>query len=358
MTSRNTNVRTALIGYGLAGSVFHAPLIDHTAGMELSAIVTGNAERQAAAQQAYPSAKIAASADQIWEDASGFDLVVVATPNDTHAPLAKAAMKRGLAVVVDKPFAISVAQAEELIAVRQESGALLSVFQNRRWDSDFLTVKELIETDRVGTVTRIESRHERFRPQPKPGGWRETTGAEAGGGLLFDLGSHLIDQVICLFGDPISVYAEVKIRRAGVRSDDDTFVALQFANGVCAHLWVSLLAKVPGPRFRLMGTSGIYEKYGLDPQEEALTSGLRPGHQLWGVEAPQNWGKLTSTIGDLEFSGTIASKPGCYEQFYAQMRDAITSGADVPVPAEDALKSLRIIEAARQSSLARAAVPV
>ncbi|HEY9717176.1 MAG TPA: Gfo/Idh/MocA family oxidoreductase [Trichormus sp.] len=358
MPTSQTNVRTALIGYGLAGSVFHAPLIHYTAGMQLAAVVTGNPERQQAARQAYPQAKILADAAQIWQDPADFDLVVVATPNDTHAPLAKLAMQRGIAVVVDKPFAISSAQAEELLDVQNKTGALLSVFQNRRWDCDFLTIKELIETDRVGPVTRIESRFERYRPHPKPGGWRETTEASAGGGLLFDLGSHLIDQVISLFGDPCSVYAEVKARRAGVRSDDDTFVALQFPNGVCAHLWVSMLSKVPGPRFRLLGTRGIYEKFGLDPQEEALKNGLRPGHQMWGTEKEQHSGNLTTTIGDLEFSGTITSKKGCYEKFYEGMRDAITSGAEVPVRPSDAAKALRVIEAARQSSLAQSAVAV
>ena len=253
MTGSNKQVRTALIGYGVAGSVFHAPLIHHTDDMILSAIVTSNPQRQQSAAEAYPACQVIRSADEIWSQPEEFDLVVIATPNETHAPLAEAAMKKGLAVVVDKPFAVSVEEGKHLLSVQQKTGALLSVFQNRRWDCDFLAIKELVDSHRLGNITRFESRFERYRLQPKPGAWRETTEAEAGGGLLFDLGSHLIDQALCLFGDPISVYAEVKTRRAGVRADDDTFVALEFANDVCVHLWVSMLSRVPGPRFRLMG---------------------------------------------------------------------------------------------------------
>ena len=257
-------VRTALIGYGLAGSVFHAPLIDAVNGLQLSAIVVKNAQRQEAARRDYPHTKIFSSADELWQNSASFDLVVVATPNDTHAGLAETAMQRGLAVVVDKPFAISTSQARHLIEVQKHTGVKLSVFQNRRWDCDFLTVEELIDTGKVGTVTRLESRYERYRPVPKPGNWRETTQVESGGGLLFDLGSHLIDQALHLFGNPVSIYAEMKTRRSGVFADDDTFVALQFDNDVCAHLWVSLLAKTAGPRFRLLGSTGAYEKWGMD----------------------------------------------------------------------------------------------
>ncbi|MGH9550796.1 MAG: Gfo/Idh/MocA family protein, partial [Terriglobales bacterium] len=334
-------VRTALIGYGLAGSVFHAPLVHHTGGLALSAVVTANPARQADVLARYKGTEVFESADEIWKNASSYDLVVIATPNDTHAPLALTAMEKGLNVVVDKPFAISSQQAEELIAVRNKTGVALSVFQNRRWDADFLTLQELIRTKKVGTVMRLESRYERYRPVPKPGGWRETTAPELGGGLLFDLGSHLIDQAIVLFGKPLSVYAEVKTRRAGIPADDDTFIALQFENDVCAHLWVSLMAKVPGPRFRLMGTVGLFEKFGMDPQEDALRSGMFPGLPGWGYEMPELSGKLYTNIDGIEFSGIILSKTGAYEQFYHRMRDAVRGLAPVPVPAEDALTTLR-----------------
>ncbi|HEY9777631.1 MAG TPA: Gfo/Idh/MocA family oxidoreductase [Planktothrix sp.] len=351
-------VRTALIGYGLAGSVFHAPLIGAVEGLELSAVVVNNAQRQDAARRDYPQTKLFASVDELFNNASSFDLVVVATPNDTHADLAEKAMQRGLAVVVDKPFAISTAQAKHLIEIQKKTGAKLSVFQNRRWDCDFLTVQELIDTGKVGTVTRLESRFERYRPVPKPGSWRETTAVETGGGLLFDLGSHLIDQAMHLFGKPISVYAEMKTRRTGVLADDDTFIALQFDNGICAHLWVSLLAKKPGPRFRLLGTAGAYEKYGMDPQEESLKNGLRPGDEQWGVEPAANAGTLSATLDHLEFDGKIASRRGSYEQYYVLMRDAVANGAPVPVQPEDALKALTVMEAARESATTREPIAV
>lgn len=350
-------VKVALLGYGMAGSNFHAPLISSVSGMALSAIVTGNYERQAAAKKAFPDATIFSSAGALFKKAHSFDLVVVATPNDTHAPLAMEAMERNLSVVVDKPFAISTTEARSVLDVQRRTGATLSVFQNRRWDNDFLTVKKLIARDELGTVTRFESRFERFRAQPKPGGWRETTALSAGGGLLFDLGSHLIDQALVLFGEPTSVYAEMKTRRAGVLADDDTFVALQFANDVCAHIWVSLLAKIPGPRVRILGTTGAYEKYGMDPQEESLKAGLRPGQPEWGVEPREASGKL-STTGSQSYDGELISERGSYERFYELMRDAIVSGAPPPVVATDALKTLQIIEAAQLSATTRKAVAV
>jgi len=349
-------IRTALIGYGLAGSVFHAPLIDFTAGLTLSAVVTGNPERQRAAKDAYPSVKTLASTDELFKDASSYDLVVVATPNDSHAPLAKASMEAGLAVVVDKPFALSVAEAEEVIAVQEKTGALLSVFQNRRWDNDFLTVRELIETGTIGKILRIESRFERWRPTPKPDSWREKSSADMGGGLLFDLGSHLIDQALVLFGQPRSVYAQLKTRRQGVASDDDTFVALEFDNDVCFHIWVNQLSRLFGPRFRVLGSEGAFEKFGLDPQESALRSGERPGHSFWGVEETNLSGQLSATVNGIDFSGTVTSKPGSYEVFYSLMHEAILHGSPVPVAPKDAVTTLKVIEAARQSAATGTAV--
>lgn len=344
-------IRTAIIGYGLAGATFHAPLINSVDGMTVSGIVTSNAERQKQASTDFPDAKILKSADEIWTDKNSFDLVVVATTNETHAPLATRAMEAGLAVVIDKPMTVSSADAEQLIDTSKRTGALLSVFQNRRWDNDFLTVQDLIRTNRLSTITRFESRYERYRAQPKPGGWRESTSAEKGGGLLFDLGSHLIDQALVLFGEPTSIYAEVKTRRHGILSDDDTFLALQFASGAVAHLWVSLVSKIQGPRMRLLGLAGAYEKWGLDPQENQLKDGIRPGHSNWGREPDENWGRLSVESSDENFDGRLETKAGSYETYYSLMRDAIVSAAPVPVPPEDALRSLKIIERARTEAL-------
>jgi scyllo-inositol 2-dehydrogenase (NADP+) len=346
------SLRVAIIGYGLAGSVFHAPLITSTPGMTVAAIVTGNPERQERAHRDFPAAAILSSADQLWQDPSLYDLVVVASPNRTHVSLGLAAMNAGLPVVIDKPFAPSVAGAEQLIATSERTGKLLTVFQNRRWDNDFLTVCQLLDADLdlLGPITRFESRFERYRPTPRPGAWRELPGEEEAGGLLFDLGSHLIDQALLLFGQPVQVYAEVDKRRPGALVDDDTFVALRFANGVIAHLWMSSVTRTPGPRMRISGLRGTYEKWGLDPQEDALRMGMRPGDPEWGLEPPEKWGRLSTDIGGIHIDGPVEMLPGAYERYYALLRDALLSGGPPPVNPTDAVITLQVIQAAQQSA--------
>ncbi|MDQ2713376.1 MAG: Gfo/Idh/MocA family oxidoreductase [Chloroflexota bacterium] len=342
-------LRCAIIGYGLAGSVFHAPLIAATPGMTVAAIVTNHAERQAQARRDFPRATILPVPDDIWDHPSHYDLVVVAAPNRTHLSLGLAAMAAGLPVVIDKPMAATVADAERLIATSKRTGKLLSVFQNRRWDNDFLTVRQMIALDMLGQVTRFESRFERYRPVPRANAWRELPNPEEAGGLLYDLGSHLIDQALLLFGTPVHVYAEMETRRPGVQVDDDTFVALQFASGANAHLWMSVTARVSGPRLRLSGLRGTYEKWGLDPQEEMLRAGLRPGDPTWSVEPREHWGHLSSEIGGLHIDGAVESLPGSYERFYTLLRDALLTNGPPPVNPGDVVTTLRVIEAAQQS---------
>ncbi len=343
-------IRAAIVGYGLAGSAFHAPLIASTQGMEVAAIVTRSQGRQEQAQDDFPQAKIFASLDEVFANKSKYDLVVIATPNDTHVELALASINAGIAVVVDKPVAISSDEVELLIAASRSTGVLVSVFQNRRWDGDFLTVKNLIDKGVLGKITRLESRFERYRLEPKPGGWRETTSVEDGGGLLFDLGSHLIDQALLLFGQPQQVYAEVIHRRAGVAGDDDTFVALRFADDVVAHIWVSLLAPAQGPRFRCIGLKGAYEKWGLDSQENALKQGHRPGHLFWGHDHKEDYGKLTTYRDGEKIEERPATLPGAYQNFYTQMCAAIRTGTPVPVAVAEAMQCMKVIEAARLSA--------
>ena len=350
--SDNGPVRVAVLGYGLAGSVFHAPLIAATPGLRVAAIVTGSPERQARARHDYPDATIYATADDLWRDAAQVDVAVVATPNRSHVALGLAALEAGLHLVVDKPVAPGVSGAERLLAASQRTGKHFTVFQNRRWDNDFLTLRQVLAEGALGAITRFESRYERYRPTPKADVWRERGDPEDAGGLLFDLGAHVIDQALTLFGRPTQVYAEIERRRAGVAVDDDTFVALRFPDGVLAHLWVSAVAPLGGPRFRALGLRGGYEKYGLDPQEEQLQAGLRPGDAGWGVEPRDQWGRLKTTLpGGLTLDGQVETLPGAYEQFYAQLRDAITSGGALPVDPADAIAALRVIEAARQLSL-------
>ncbi|HLI09228.1 MAG TPA: Gfo/Idh/MocA family oxidoreductase [Ktedonobacteraceae bacterium] len=343
-------LRVAIIGYGIAGSVFHAPLISSTPGMTVAAIITNNQQRQAQARRDFPSASIFSSTEELWRDPSRYDLVIVATPNRAHVPLGLAALNSGLPVVIDKPLATSVADALQLIEASKSMGTLLSVFQNRRWDNDFLTLRKVIADDLLGPLTRYEAHYDRYRPAPRAGAWREFADPEEGGGLLYDIGSHVIDQALQLFGKPVRVYAEMDQRRPGAQVDDDTFVALQFGSGVRAHLWMSVVARIPGPRQRLLGLRGTYEKWGLDPQEDALRAGLRPGSPDWGLESREHWGRLSTDIGSLHFDGPIETLPGAYEQYYALLRAALTSGDPPPVNPEDALQTLRVIEAAQESA--------
>lgn len=345
-------LRVAIVGYGLAGAVFHAPLVASTPGMIVAAIVTSDPERRIRALRDFPKVTLYAAVEELWRNAAQYDLVVIATPNRLHVPLGIAALNAGLPVVVDKPMAPSVAEGEKLIEASKQNGKLLTVFQNRRWDSDFRTVRSLLDADLdlLGSVTRFESRFERYRPVPKHDAWRELGEPEEAGGLLFDLGSHLIDQALVLFGNPSTVYAEVERRRVGVQVDDDTFVALQFAGGVRAHLWMSAVTRIPGPRMRISGLRGTYEKWGLDPQENALRDGMRPGHPDWGREPREKWGHLSTDISGIHIDGPIEMLPGAYEQFYTFLRVALVMGGPPPVDPLEAIDALRVIEAAQESA--------
>jgi predicted dehydrogenase len=354
----STPLRVAIIGYGLAGSVFHAPLVDSTPGMTVAAIVTTNPERRERARADYPDAALLDSPDQIFGDAGSYDLVAVAALNTAHAPLATAALRSGLPVVVDKPMAISTEEARGLIATSEQTGVPLTVFQNRRWDGDFLTLRRLLNENTLGTITRFESRFERYRPTVRPDAWREQASPAEGGGLLWDLGSHLIDQALVLFGQPAQVYAEMPRRRQGAVVDDDSFVALTFTSGVIAHLWMSATARILGPRFRMHGLRGSYEKYGLDPQEDQLKSGRRPGDDGWGREPQRRWGWLLTDVAGVAVDATAETLPGSYERFYVGVRDALTVGKSMPVDPRDALKTIGVIEAARQSAESRTVVEV
>ncbi len=348
--SESADLRVGIIGYGLAGSVFHAPLVASTPGLRVAAISVGDPTHAAQARRDFPQATIYPTAQALLAAADTLDLVVVAAPNNAHAPLGVAALEAGLPVVIDKPFAPNAAEAQQVIAAAQRAGKQLSVFQNRRWDNDFLTVRRLMQGRGLGQVARFESRFERFRPEPKAGAWRESDDPSLAGGLLFDLGAHLIDQALQLFGWPATVYAEQAQRRPGARVDDDSFVALRFPGGEVAHLWMSAIPRASGPRFRVVGTVGVYEKHGLDPQEAQLVAGLRPGAEAYGRESRDLWGALTTEIDGLTVEAAVESLPGSYQDFYAAMRDALREGKPVPVDPNESLGVIRVIEAARQSA--------
>jgi predicted dehydrogenase len=338
-------LRTAVVGYGLGGEVFHAPLVHATPDLVLASVVTSDPERTAKARARYPDVRVLPDVDALWNEREDHDLVVVSTPNRFHLPIALAAFDAGLPVVMDKPLAPTADDARRATAAAADRGLLFSVFQNRRLDGDFLTVRRLVEAGRLGRVLRFESRFERWRPE-QDGGWRELGAPEEGGGLLLDLGAHLVDQAVQLFGPPTSVYAEVERRRAGAEADDDVFVALRHPDDVVSHLWMSAVAGSLGPRFRVLGSSAAYEKTGLDPQEGQMSEGIMPGHPEYGLEPSSRWGRLVR--GD--DSEPVATERGDYPRFYADVARALIEDAPPPVPSADAVATLEILEAARESA--------
>jgi scyllo-inositol 2-dehydrogenase (NADP+) len=343
MQNEEPPLRAGLIGYGLAGSAFHAPLIATTPGMRLAAVVTSNPERAAEARAKHPGAAIVSSADALWGMADELDVVVVASPNRTHVPLARQALAAGLPVVVDKPLAATAAEGQELVDEASRLGILLTVFQNRRWDGDFLTLRRLLAEGALGEVHRFESRFERWRPRPKEG-WREHGDPAEAGGILYDLGSHLVDQALVLFGTVTSVYAEIDRRRPGAQVDDDVFLALTHASSVRSHLWMSALAGDHALRMRVLGSAGVYVKHGMDVQEEALRAGVVPA-EGWGSESRENWGRL----GAADEWKAVPTERGAYPEFYAQLASALRHGGPPPVDPADSVRVLRIIEAAHRS---------
>ncbi|MFG3524772.1 Gfo/Idh/MocA family oxidoreductase [Nocardia nova] len=336
-------VNVAVIGYGLSGAVFHAPLIAADPRLRMAAVVTSSPERADQARADHPGVRVFATVDELFGAATDIDLVVIASPNRTHGPLTLRAVAAGLPVVVDKPFALTAVEGEAMIEAARRAGVMLTVFQNRRWDSDFRTVRRLMTDGALGEVRRFESRFERWRPHTK-GGWREVGAADEGAGILYDLGSHLIDQALDLFGPVEDVYCELDARRPGVLADDDAFVALTHASGVRSHLWMSAVAPQLGPRLRVLGSEAGYVCYGLDPQEAALRAGRRPGDgQSWGSVDPVDWGQLGAE-GDLRLT---PSEPGAYPDFYAGVAAALLDGGEPPVDPADAVAALRVIERAR-----------
>lgn len=343
-------LRVGVVGFGLGGRVFHAPLVAATPGLRLAAVVTRDAERGREAGARYAGARVVDRAEALWDGRAmdPVDLVVVTTPTATHAELAAAAVAAGRHVVVDKPAAATAAEVRALAAAARARGVLLVPFHNRRWDGDFLTVRRLAAGGALGAVHRFESRFDRWRPAPRAG-WKE--GAGALGGLLYDLGPHLVDQALVLLGPVARVYAERDRRRAGDAAvDDDVFVALEHASGARSHLGASALAGVAGARFRVSGARGAYVKHGLDPQEAALASGASPADAPlgagWGEEPESAWG----TIGAGDDVRRVRTEAGAYPAFYAGVRDAVLGRGAAPVAAEDAAAGLAVIEAAVEAA--------
>ncbi len=334
-----------LLGYGLAGSTFHAPLIRTVPSLRIAAVMTS---RRADVARDLPGANVVDSAEAIFSDPA-IELVVVATPNATHFDLARQALLAGKHVVIDKPMTTTSADADALIELATQRGRLLSVYHNRRWDNDFLTLRKLVATGRLGTVYAFESHFDRFRPAVKPG-WHEIP--QPGSGVLFDLGSHLIDQVVVLFGLPETVTADVFAQRSEALVDDYFHIVFGYGDRR-AIVHAAALVREPGPHFAVHGDAGSFIKYGMDPQETALKAGRPAGTPDWGRENPAAYGTFVNAAGERE---SIPSIPGSYADFYAGMAAAILTGAPVPVTAQSARDVIAVIELARQSAVERCTV--
>jgi scyllo-inositol 2-dehydrogenase (NADP+) len=335
-------LRTGLIGYGLSGARFHAPLLAAEPAFTLAAVATRRAGEVA---RDWPGVRVL-SQDALLADPS-LELVIIATPNDSHAALAERALLAGKHVVVEKPFTLDSAEALRLDALARERGRCLTVFHNRRWDGDFLTVRQLLEQGRLGRLFSFESHFDRFRPQVKAR-WKEED--VPGGGTLWDLGSHLIDQALQLFGLPESITADLGRQRTGARATDWFHLVLRYGE-LRVLLHSGSVVHEPWPRFVLQGEVESWSKYGLDPQEEQLGAGLRPGMAGWGVEPPERSGRLSH-------GGSMPGLPGRYETFYRQLASAIAGQGPVPVTAESAAQVIRVIEAAVRSEREGRRVPL
>ncbi len=341
-------IRAGVVGFGLAGQIFHAAVINETPGLEVASIVERSGSSAAAK---YPQARVVKSLDEMLADPS-VQLCVVATPNNSHLSLTEQCLRAKRHVVVDKPLTLSSADALTLARLARENNVVLSAFHNRRWDGDFQTVASLLASGRMGEPLLFESHFDRFRMEPKPGAWRETE--EAGGGILFDLGPHLIDQALALFGDPTTLWADVRITRPDAVVDDTFDIELTYEDSPrkqqrTLRVWLrsTMAAASPGARFTLHGTKGSFEKWGLDPQEAALKDGARYGQDGFGEESSKSWGVFTAPGGSPE---TVPTMPGDYRKYYENVRDAIEGRAKLTVGVEEAWCVARITEMARESS--------
>jgi predicted dehydrogenase len=309
-------------------------------------VVTSSPERRAQAESDHPGVRVLPDADSLWRETGAHDVVVIAAPNIAHVPLVREAVARGLPAIVDKPLAPTAAEGRALVAEAAAAAVPLTVFHNRRWDADMLTVRRLLSERALGQVVTFESRFERWRPEVNPAAWRERDAPEEAGGLLLDLGTHLVDQALVLFGRPLRVHAEVRRLRPGARVDDDFFISLEHPGGIRSHLSATMLAAAPLARMRVLGLEGAYVKDGLDVQEDALRRGMRPGDEGWGREPREGWGRLAAGDDIRE----VETEPGAYERFYAGVVRWLSGGGPPPVEPDDAVLGLEILEAARESA--------
>jgi scyllo-inositol 2-dehydrogenase (NADP+) len=344
-------IDVGLIGFGLAGRAFHAPVIRAVPDLHLAAILQRKGNEAA---EKYPDIRIVRSLDELLA-MKKIRLIVIATPNDTHYSFARQCLEAGRDVVVDKPFAATLEEAKALVEIAKETGRVLTVYQNRRYDGDFQAIRQLVADGTLGRIVRFETSYDRYRPQLKPGAWRETS--RPGSGILFDIAPHLIDHALVLFGLPEAVTADVRIERENAVADDAFDIMLHYSNGMRAVLRSSILAAAPRPRFVVLGTQGSFVKQTFDPQENNLRRGYVPNDTAWGAEPEENWGVLTVPAGDSFEQRRIPSANCDYRDYYSNVRDALLGHARLAVTPEWALDVMRLLELARQSSERRCTLP-
>ena len=338
------SIRVGLIGYGYASKTFHAPLIAGTPGMALAAVSSSDATKVHAD---WPSVPVVSEPKHLFNDPN-IDLIVIPTPNDTHFPLAKAALEAGKHVIVDKPFTVTLSQARELDALAKSFGRVLSVFHNRRWDSDFLTVKALLNEGTLGEILFFESHFDRFRPQVR-NRWREQAGP--GSGIWYDLAPHLLDQAVNLFGLPVSMTVDLAQLRPGAQTTDYFHAVVSYPQRRIV-LHGTMVAAAESARYILHGTRGSFVKFGLDPQEERLKNGERLPQEDWGYDMRD--GVVTRVEGEERVEETLLTIPGNYPAYYAALRDALNGTGDNPVPASQAIQIMELIELGIESAKHRA----
>jgi scyllo-inositol 2-dehydrogenase (NADP+) len=343
-------IDVALIGFGLGGRCFHAPVISAVPGLRLAAILQRSSD---SAAQLYPDALIVRTLDELLALHS-IQLVIISTPNQTHFPFAKRCLEAGKHAVVDKPFVTSVAEALELLNLAKQKKLVLSVYHNRRFDADFQALRQTIADSQLGRVLRFESTYDRYRPQSKPGAWREKSGP--GSGVLFDLAPHLLDQSLTLLSTPEAIAADVRIERPGFSTDDAFDIFLYYPQGVRALLRATMMSAVPRPRLVVLGEKGSYLKREFDPLEPNLRNGKIPTGESWVVEKEENYGELTVIENGTPVIRKISSI-GDWREFYANIRDAILGKARLLVTPQQILNVMIALELSLESNSQRRTLP-
>lgn len=346
------NLNVGLIGFGLSGQVFHAPIISCIENLSLKMIYTKNEKNIYLAKEKYPNATICSSVNEIFLN-KDIDLVVIATPNESHFEYAKLALLHNKHVVVEKPFTITTKEADELIKLSMEKSKIVSVYQNRRYDSDFKTVKKIIDSGVLGNIVEYEAHFDRFRNFSK-NNWREEN--IPGSGILYDLGSHLIDQALYLFGTPNEIFADIRKQRSFSKADDN-FEIIMFYDNLKVTLKAGMLVKEPLPRYIVLGDKGSFVKYGMDTQEENLRQGYTPNTlNNWGTEPNSIYGILNTSVNGIDIRSSITSEIGDYREYYIELYKSIVQGSSAPVTAEDGRNTIKVIECAIKSFNDRAVV--